>query len=108
VLKFCDDEPTYIKPVDLFLKHQLTKLNSMRELEKYRYLTVEIKNEYDDLDNKIDETFEYYEKENCFKKALFINSIKTNCLLKYKNFMDLNVKKVHYFILFYFLFKINN
>ena len=92
LFKFCEDESTYSKPIDLFLTHQRTKLKCLGEFEKYRHLNSELQTEYDDLNAKIDEMLDRFDKENCYKKASIINRIKKNCIQKYKNYMDMNVR----------------
>ncbi len=93
-MKFSDDETTYQKPIDLFMEHQNTKTSCLKEFEKYRETSDELKNEYNDLCNKMDAFLEEVDKKNIYKKTIITNNIKLACINKYKCIMNFNVSIV--------------
>ena len=82
---------TYLKPIDLFLKHQKIKHKCLEEFLSIHEENDELSQEFAELNESLDRMLEKYDQENCFKKNHFIEKIKTKCLENYKKHMDKQV-----------------
>jgi len=81
----------YQKPIDLFMQHQNTKISCLKDFETLKEYNHELKKEYTDLCDKMDEFLEMLDKKNAYKKEVITNSIKLACVNKYKCKMNFNV-----------------
>lgn len=82
---------SYLKPIDLFLKHQKTKLDCLNEFSKIQFDSDALSKEYSDFSDFLDNLLENYDQENYLKKTFFINKIKSECIKVYKSQMDYQV-----------------
>ena len=82
----------YLKPIELFLKHQQIKSKCLEEFSKLWLEFGELNKDFIDLNESLDLILSDFDRENYVKKNFFINEIKSKCIKTYKNHMDEQVR----------------
>jgi hypothetical protein len=76
---------SYVKSVDLYLKHSQVKLNC---LHKYDDNKLELKHEFLNLNHQLDALLKDLDNENRIKRNKIISNVKCQSIKKYKCYMD--------------------
>ena len=90
-----NEKGKYIKPIQLFFKHQEIKAILFDEINQFNFEN----SEFDiyvksTLNDKIDRKIILYDKEICYRNFIILNEIKKSAIREYKNYMEEKVKKI--------------
>ena len=83
---------TYLKPIELFLKHEKIKQKCLEEFLSIHEENDELSMEFSELNANLDRILEKFDQENCSKRNQFIEKIKNNCIEIYKKYMEKKVQ----------------
>jgi hypothetical protein len=91
--KFCNDKKSYIRPIELFFKHQENKLACSKLLDELNMdSNVEFVEFRGLINDKLDRKIEAYDKEICYRNLRIFNQVKKSALDEYTSYMEQNVR----------------
>lgn len=90
--KFCSEKNKYIKPIELFFKHQQVKKDLLEEIIEYEH-NREVLEYRKELSEKLDKKIELYDREISHRNANILSVVKKSSIKEYKKYMEENWSK---------------